>query len=548
MASRIFSLMIISLLILMAYISIPARAQGTAAISPPERKNTGNSPLSMVRVIVLAPMPPPRISAQAQKGVAQAVEKIMTARRKAHRKRRRLFTLPNSSSVKSENKIPSNLKNNAITKNISPSISTQKAPAPKGAKSPADRRGDVIPFNVIPFDQRLSLAQELLTDIVIERLHDRLSVTVTTEKEVEEALNKLHLTPADITEFKKGGSQSENGRRLCAALNCQALIVPRLMQCAISDGLTRDVRLFARIHIETLSQMPVESQTSALKSSSSKRQKVAYTLQTWPAFLDVAGASSSERGLFRSQYKKKQEDCIRDAAQQAANLLMYSLRTGELIPFMRANDRLAIAPVLAPAQADKLLFTPAGRRVQPVAVRDLAEDVSPLFTPDLLPLTADRIVDASEVKEALAGHGQELDKPNGRQNESRQKNEAVLWTVDHGPDMPHVLTLARKLRVDYILLTRISDIELSEGQAGPALLSASGPTAEPLERSANVEAAAVLVRVSDGVLLWQDRGSAITKSVSSRPQNYPSLIHDATRFALIELQRRLRRYRAGFEE
>ena len=255
--------------------------------------------------------------------------------------------------------------------------------------------------------------------------------------------------------------------------------------------------------------------------------------------LEIAGASSSERVIFRSRYKKKQEDCLRDAAQQAANYLMHALRTGEFNPFMRPADRLAIAPVLSPVQADKLIFTPSGRRVQPVAVRDLAQDVSALFTPDLLPLTADRIVDASEVKEALA---------KSSQNAERQKSEAVLWTADHGPDMPRVLTLARGLHVDYILLTRINDIELSEGQAGPALLASSGPTAEPLEQSANVDASAILVRVSDGVLLWQDRGSAIMKSVNGHIQNYRGLIHDATRFALLELQRRLRLYRAKFEE
>ena len=61
----------------------------------------------------------------------------------------------------------------------------------------------------------------------------------------------------------------------------------------------------------------------------------------------------------------------------------------------------------------------------------------------------------------------------------------------------------------------------------------------------------MLVRIGDGVALWSDRAAA---TMTVRPEDSltaslsdQQVAEDAVRFALLELQRRFRRYRASFE-
>ena len=502
------------------------------------------------RVIVLIPPRLETTTPQTQNGAEQAAAKIMSARKPRGKRRRRLFA---PSGVV---KIP------------------PKAPPVKGTAGSAK----IKPPATVPVEQRTALAQALFADMVTERVQERLGVVVATQSEVSAALNALHLTPADIQDRSK----PENGRRLRESLRCQVILVPTITQCEIKDGLTRDVTLYARILIEKATKGETAAITAAQNLSANRAEKQSETLlkakggnsdtrgggklepegvsaAQWPVLLDVAGVASAAQVLFHQQYQKPQGDLLRDAAQQAVSLLVHTLRTGEQAPFMRPSDRLVVSPVFAPAQTDKLVFTKTGRRVQLAAVRGLSENVSGLFTPDLRPLPAGRILEteASESKRPPATSEQAANTLwNSLWHKGRNGKDETL------PDVGRVQILARRVGADYALLARVTDIEVSEGASDPATLVSNAAPAEA-ERAVRVEAVAVLVRVSDGAILWQDRatstttaplgaqgaaGSASSEKAAQSIQPVQSMIHDATRFALIELQRRLRHYRAQFEK
>ena len=499
--------------------------------------------LRVRRVIVLAP-PPKSATPPTLPPAEQNLGKYTSApRKKRASARRRLFTLPHAPSPSAPL-----------------SVKAGERQSGAGGKSAPPSAAKTKIADIVPADERNALAQSLLTDMLSERLHDRLGLTVISQGETDAALKTLHLNAALVGD----AAHVENTRRLCALLNCQAIFVPRLTSCQVRDGLTREVTLHARVTVQTVPEL-----VGGERPASAKTEPESVAAAAWPAQIDTAGASQSERVLFHSQYQKPQGDLIRDAAGQAANLFAHALGKGEQAPFARLADRLAVTPVLAPSQADKLMFTPSGRRVVPAAIRNLNMDVSDQFTPFLLPLTAERIAPATAVRQALAEAGM---------------TGASLWQGENRPNIARVQALAQRLHVDYVLLARITDVELAEGATDPAAESAgtteenataqaarqavthtiapsSAPNTRPertaqgeQERAARVEAAAALVRAVDGAILWRERATATmsapggaNRDARSR-QTDASLIHDATRFALIELARRFRHYRADFEK
>jgi hypothetical protein len=528
------------------------------------------------RVIVLIPSRVETTTPQTQHGAEQAAAKIMSARRPRGRRRRRLFTLPGASResapsvpavpVTRAEKTDSDPKSGRSEKTAQDERSSTGSAAKGGGKATADGRAagsaKSKPPDTVPVQLRAALAQALFADMVAERVQERLGVAVVAQNEVNAALNALHLTPTDI----ENRGKPENGRHLCAYLRCQAILIPHVIQCEVKDGLTRDVTCYASVTVEKLAEKlaekptgkrignPAEKQSTGAArkpemSGEGKLEPEGVSAARWPARLDVAGAASSPQVLFHQQYQKPQGDLIRDAAQQAASLFAHALRTGEQAPFMRPTDRLAVPPVFAPTRADKLMFTKTGRRVQPSATRGLDGNVSDLFTPDLLPLPPDRIIDASEIL-ARAGLAHEQTKS------AQWKDLENLWKNGKDetlPDVGRIQSLARRIGGDYVLLARITDVEVSEGAADPATLVSNTTPGEP-ERAVRVEAVAALVRVVDGTVQWQDRATSTTtapltaQNAAGNTSAERSLVHDAIRFALIELQRRLRHYRAGFEK
>lgn len=544
------------------------------------------------RLIVLIPSRLETTTPQAQHGAEQAAAKILSARKPRGKRRKRLFTLPGTSResvppapappVFRTEKADSDPKSGqrsekaaekSLGKTADKTPKDKRSSAVKsGGKAAADSSAKSKPPDTVPVEQRAILAQALFADVLAERIQERLGVAVAAQTEVSAALSALRLTPAAIEDRDK----PENGRRLCAYLHCQAILIPHILQCKVKDGLTRDITCYARVTIEKIgktekNETPVDNPKGKLAgkrpdgthrkaetNGEGQQDPEGVSAARWPARLDVAGAASASQVLFHRQYQKPQGDLIRDAAQQAASLLAHTLRTGEQAPFMRPADRLAVLPIPAPTQADKLVFTKLGRRVQPLAVQRLNGNVSALFTPDLLPLSSDHILDASEVMARVelayeqSGSVQEKNSENLRNLKSLEN----LWK--HGkdemaPDTGRVQFLGRRLGTDYVLLARITDIEVSEGAADPATLVSNITPGEP-ERAVRVEAVAALVRVVDGTVQWQDRATATVtspltaQSAAGSASAERSLVHDTIRFALMELERRLRHYRTGFEK
>ena len=419
-------------------------------------------------------------------------------------------------------------------------IPTQSAVSP-GSGAPAAGKTDVVPP-----EQRAPLAQALLADALVDRLQDRLGLVVAGDTETAQALQALHLTPEQAM-------QPDNARRLCARLNCQAVLLPRVTACAIHEGVTRDVSVFADVRLAGtvgFGSNPAKPSNSAGGDETRKGQRSPFSVHAgreitspdavpalagWPAQISTAGTAIADRVLFHKQYQKSQGDLIRDASLQAITLLAHALRVGEQAPFMHPSDRVAVTPVLIPASADELIFTAAGRRVVPAPLADNHTDISALFLPDLLPVASERIVGEEEVRAALAAQG---------------LRESGLWADEDHPASARVQSLGRKLRAQYMLLTRVTDVELSASEVG-GTIAAVNTLAVEQGRSARVEASGALMRVEDGALLWRDRVTA-TMTASPRTaaapksQSNQALTHDAIHFALVELQRRLRRYRSTF--
>ncbi len=542
----------------------PSSVRRPGATVPVSEKSIGT------RIIVLE-TPPVDTASLMENRVRQTVELIMAERQRIRNRKRKRLLAPTVSAGGSSGRSKS-----LPTNGGQPGRGTTS-----GGKRPTDSGtvGVGRPGDTVPAEQRLELAQGLFVRIVGERLNERLPVTVVSNSEVLAAMQGLHTTPAALTGRDRQAIDLE--RRLCARLNASAIIIPRIVQCVVADGVTRGVRLFAHVQIvsvpDTVVLRPAETKGSGLRAHRPSMIGPA----RWPAELDIAGAVEVERLLFRNSYKKPQDACIRDAAVQAANLLTHALATGEIAPFMLPEDRLAVVPVLAPTRADRLLFTVSGKRVVPMAVGDLQSNVSVLFTPDVLPFTPDRLLDPGEVMQRL-----------DRASEGNAEHLILhLWKEDGSPDIVRSQTVAGELKADYLLLTRVTDIEVAEGMRVPSELattdelppmeiqppvgghearslptvgqpSTANPGSEAVsrqtttpadagaDRSANVEAIGTLIRVRDGQILWQGRATSRTATspeISVRPVSDAALIRDATRFALIDIQRQLRAYQAHFE-
>lgn len=520
------------------------------------------------RVIVLSPVLAGAISPQSQRRVDMTAQKIMTARQnsKAGRRRRsrRSSALPTARNTAPP--VDGGGKTAAGT-SVGTKEITRPLPVTPG-EAGGTQSGDVRTSNratparapdALPPNQQNALAQALLSGIVAERLRDRMGLVIAPDADVQNALSALRLNTADVMD----ATRPENARRLCALLDCQALLVPQLTRCTLRDGLTRDASLWARVTIQTL--FPDAGQPlAASRPRSSRQESEGVNAERWPVRLEIAGASFAERVLFHSRYQRSQPDLIRDAAVQASNLLAHTLQTNQTAPLMREADRLAVAPVPAPSQADKLVFTARGRRVYPDAAQGLSADASALWTPNLLPLTPASIADADHVRHTMMQEG---------------RTSSYLWTDAYQPDRSRVQALAHRLKADYVLLARVTDVELSEGAtdtSGTASMASSfapptvasptatfekaqnkatvgeaKPTHRVPERAARAEALAMLVRISDGAVLWRERATA---TVTTAPdgqyvvQTDADLVRDASHFALIELQRRLRHWRADFEK
>jgi hypothetical protein len=502
---------------------------GVPQAQPPATAADTDLPIYLVRRIVILNVPPPQSNnVRVQRRIA--IEHVKLEQRRQH-KRKSLFTLPPTGKATHRRPLP--LPPSAVRK-------------PKVTQDP----------DVVSPEQRPAIAQALLTDALTDRLLDRLKVATVPDAEVRAALSELHLNP-------QTAASREGAMQLCSRLQAQAVLAPRITAVAIRDGVTRDCVIRATIRI------PGVQLTEPLHHDIARKAIPVDTVsqETLPAQLVVAGYTQVNRVLFGSQYVQSQSDAIRLAAQQAAVLAVHTLITGQIAPFMHTGVRLAIASVPSPTQADRLVFTAQGRRVVPNAVQDLMPDVSNRFHPLLLPLLPNQIVTPKQIR---ARFNVSASVPT--YGEKRRQNSVVghqignsLWTNDDTPDIKQAQALAKALGVDYILTAHITDIELEEGpppSEAPAIVTAdtqmlgTGKQKSSLpvrEREAKAEAVGALIRISDGTVLWRAHAAAtMSATLASHTglANWPTEQHiaaDAVRFALVDLERQLLRYRATFE-
>ncbi|HZO92031.1 MAG TPA: hypothetical protein VFB38_27180 [Chthonomonadaceae bacterium] len=384
--------------------------------------------------------------------------------------------------------------------------------------------------NVSPISLRAAAAL-FFADALSDRLRIALKRTVLPETETLSALTALGLSPAEAM-------RSEGARRLCARLDCGALVVAEVRDCSVQEGRTRDVTLW--VAVRALGEV-LDRTDESLASGG-----IALRLIRPPEEFSVGATATAGPRLFRSGYAASIPILIADAAQLAAARAAHTLRTGDIAPFMRAGTRAAILPLPELPSLEKLLFTPQGRQSAPAALPQGRFESALAFAPNLRPLAPQDIVGPQAAQHALQLGRAEL---------------AACWAQEGLPDLARIQALGRRLGVDYVLMARVTDIEVDEGPpdppAAPAYQNASARRqAAPsglLERQARAEAVGALVRVRDGALLWNDRATA---TLSARPflndkpiqlKTDAEIARDAVRFALIQLQRNFARYRARFQ-
>jgi hypothetical protein len=362
------------------------------------------------------------------------------------------------------------------------------------------------------------------------------------ENEVENALKETGLTLETV-------NTAANAEQLSARLHCDAIIVPRLLRLRLREGETRDLAFWASLRVYRLNRVEADgTRNSSGTDAGTKTTKASIVTTDYP----ISGAASSERAPFQSRYLKDWTQLVQEAGKQAAGIASQTFLTGNIAPFARQSDIVALIPVESPAQADALIFKSAGRRVIPNALTHLPSDVSARFHPPLLPLFDDAVLKSDSVKHALSGLRLAPDS---------------LWSKAEMPDTAKARLLGLQLKADYILMARIGDLEIAQEMgrprgSAPSNLNVNAEARDPgagsrtlsgQQVSASAEAIGAFVRVSDGALLWHERTTAT--STIALPAGTPEgdspaarrAATDAIQFALLQLERRFRQFRSRYE-
>lgn len=398
-------------------------------------------------------------------------------------------------------------------------------PRPGASPTPAEKaaeRAERIADAATP-EQLRGVGEALFFDSLARKMSGKADITVLPDTEVNAALTALKLSPS-VAE------NAASARRLCAYLHCEALIAPASVTVELHEEKTRIVIVRVALRILRPSAAPGEVAPGENNPP-------------LPAPLEAAGAALTGRRPFQfadprkpPKYVDTRVRIVWEAAERAAAHAAYTLRTGKIVPLQQQKERLAFVPTLAPEHGDKLRFTPQGRRLQPEALSDLPSDVSDLFTPDLLPLLPPALVLPESVREALRQEG---------------VSAAMLWAQDGLPDITRLRALGSRLHVDYVLAAHVTNIELEEGPPDPS--TQRPDTAPQREREARATAYGTLLRVQDGAQLWQDWTTATMTAHTPQsdgalpPDSDRQLARQATRFALVDLERRFRHYRESFQ-
>lgn len=304
----------------------------------------------------------------------------------------------------------------------------------------------------------------------------------------------------------------DQARQLCRDLQADALIQLAAPRIELREGTMREVIVRINLHLPYARPFRPKSQPEA---------DPMFTF----ASLTAAGTDATGRSLFRGTYTDSLRNQVKAATKQAAARAVHQLLANNKDPLTEVGNRWIVLPVLSPMVADKLRFTAQGRKFQPHAVMGLPGDVSAMFKPNILPLSTENLAAPRGIETLLL---------------RRDENVSAAWQSGTVPNLGKVQEWAKALRGDYVLMARVICLEMEE-----SILETGGT-----DREARAETFGILLRVADGEILWQDRTSATLRVLprigQRRTATDAEILHDTTMFALLELQRRFARYRAGF--
>jgi hypothetical protein len=156
-----------------------------------------------------------------------------------------------------------------------------------------------------------------------------------------------------------------------------------------------------------------------------------------------------------------------------------------------------------------------------------------LFQPELGPISD--TVDAEDCRNALEELGLTL---------------KDLWAEKGAPNPEKLEAISGRLKADYIFVSRIHRIELSDS---PYEVMDGFKPVPGLERRATVHVSAALYRKSDKQILWIDKSEGGTIAHTEYVRNHPRLrtdeqcVLDAARTAYAHLRYSFDEYRRKFE-
>jgi hypothetical protein len=219
------------------------------------------------------------------------------------------------------------------------------------------------------------------------------------------------------------------------------------------------------------------------------------------------GEARASRNLFRRGYRIPDDRLAQIAAASAARHLARLLDTGQEALFAR-DVRVGIVPASFPQRILKRFErSSSALTVQDHQPVDLTASLRPvlqrhgdvLLQPGFSPVTA------VAANDAIAGEMQKLNIQPDR-----------IWE-ENEPNGDPIRELAARLKLDYVFLSRVTNLLLTESSV---LVPDNGQPREGIERYAEAEAEAVMIRVADGRILWRDRqvGSTMSRTEYVRGQ------------------------------
>ena len=360
-----------------------------------------------------------------------------------------------------------------------------------------------------------------LKDALSERLKTRCNVSLPASDAVNKGMAELKIRQGNITD-----SEAE---KLCSSLDCDAVIVVERPLIIRQDGTQRellvrnDVRLAA---LRSTSGKFIPTGKSKPKGGRPVRKN------REPGTFTVAVSAVATRAFLKPGFSQEPAEMVQTAAGDLASQVIHTLTSGETYPLNAPRTRLALSSVPAPPDADMLIADGTRRFTETQAVPMLTTNCTDYFHPEWSPLLKTDITLPAQMDSALKQRG---------------LTALSLWKDSHVPDTRAVQSIGKAMNVQFVLISRVSDVQATAYPQHPA----EGRLSDEPCREAHAEAVGALIRVQDGEIVWSGRGDAtITSREVVKPEAAASANRQACqmaeKFALIDLKRQFSQYRSGF--